>query len=196
MVRFPEAMRSDIPTPEEAAAALEDAHRLGRRGWRLATGQRARLSLMWWGLAWMVTYASVQFLPVVPAVVIAAVAGVVAGVLTGLGERGDPTPASSGWEAQIGHAWYVLLGGAFLLDLIAAPDSITVAFLIPGAVWGIGLALYGVAARDRALLGLGAGVAILAAALRLLVPAEASLLFGLVAGGAMAALGALRRLRP
>jgi hypothetical protein len=182
-------------TPDEATAALREAHRVRALGRRLVHGQTTRLPLVWWGLAWMVTYPAVQFLPFAPAVAVSAATGPAAHALTRVGVRWDPAPGRTGWERHVTRAWWAVAIAAFFVDLIAAPAPVQVLFLIPGALWGLAMLLYAVAAGDLALGVLGAGIAVLAAALRLFLD-ESLLLFGLLGGGGMAGTGLLRLVGP
>jgi hypothetical protein len=179
-------------TPEEATAALEEAHRVRRLGWRLVSGQATRLPLVWWGLAWMVTFPGAQLLPFPAALALGVAANAAAFALTSLGSRWDPAPGRTGWERTLARSWWAVLAGSLAVNLIAAPAPIPVFFLIPGAIWGLAMLLYAVAAGDRLLGVLGGGLAVLAAALRVLLLDESLLLFGLAGGGAMVAVGALR----
>jgi hypothetical protein len=183
-------------TPDEATAALREATRVRARGRRLAHGQTTRLPLVWWGVAWMVTYPAVQFLPFPAAVAAGGVSAAAAFALTRFGVRWDPTPGRTGWERQVTRGWWAVLVAAFVVDVIAAPAPMQVFFLIPGALWGLALLLYAVVVGDAALGLLGAGVAALAAVLRLFFLDESLLLFGLAGGGWMAATGLVRLVGP
>ena len=108
-------------TPDEATAALREASRVRTLGRRLVHGQATRLPLVWWGLTWIVSYSAVQFLPFGPALAVGAGAAAGALVLTKLGARWDPAPGRTGWERQLTRAWWVVLAGAFAVDVIAAP---------------------------------------------------------------------------
>jgi hypothetical protein len=181
-------------TPDEATTALREAHRVRALGRRLVHGQTTRLPLVWWGMAWMVTYCAAQVLPFAPALLAGAASSAVAFALTKLGSRWDPTPGRTGWEGQVTRAWWAVLVAAFVVDVVAAPAPPAVLFLIPGALWGLALLLYAVVIEDLALGVLGAGIAVLAAVLRLFFLDESLVLFGLLAGGGMIAVGLLRLL--
>jgi hypothetical protein len=181
-------------TPDEATAALDEARRVSAMGWRLVSGQATRLPLIWWGVAWLVTYPAVQFLPFVPALVVAGAGVVAASVMTRVGARWDPAPGTTGWEREVDRAWWALLVAGFAFNLIAGPAAIAVYFLLPGAVWGLALLLYALVAGDVGLGVLGAGILVLAAALRIVAPDRALVIFGVLAGGGMAAVGAVRLL--
>jgi hypothetical protein len=182
-------------TPEEATAALAEADRLRQMGWRLVTRQLARLPLVWWGLAWMVTFPAAQFLPLGWALAVTALTGAGALAATRMGSRWDPTPGSTGWERRIQRGWWSVIVAGILIDLIAAPARISVYFLLPGALWGLALLLFAIVAGDLGLGLLGAGIAALATGLGLVLPDQALVLFGLIGGGAMAVLGSARVLR-
>jgi hypothetical protein len=179
-------------TPDEATTALREAHRVRALGRRLLHGQTTRLPLVWWGVAWMVTYPAAQFLPFAPALVAGGASAAAALAMTKLGARWDPMPGRTGWEGRVTRAWWAILVSVFVIDVIAAPAPAPVLFLIPGAVWGLAMLLYAVVVEDRALGVLGAGIAVLAAALRLLFLDESLVLFGLLGGGGMVAVGLLR----
>jgi hypothetical protein len=179
-------------TPDEAVAALEEARRVRRLGWRLVSTQAARLPLVWWGAAWLVSYPAVQFLPFAAAVVVCILATVAAFTLTAVGKRWDPAPGSTGWERQLMRSWWAVLAGGFLVNVIAAPAAIPVYFLIPGALWGVAMLLYAVVVGDVALGALGAGIAVLAAVLRVVTLDQSLVLFGVLGGGGMVAVGLVR----
>lgn len=179
-------------TPDEATAALREASRVRILGRRLVHGQATRLPLVWWGLTWMVTYSAAQFLPFGAALVIAGAAGAAAFVLTKMGVRWDPAPGRTGWERHLMRAWWVIVAGAFAVDVIAGPTPVQVLFLIPGAVWGMALLLYAAVVEDRPLGVLGAGIVVLAVVLRLFLLDYSPVLFGLLGGGGMAATGLVR----
>src|SRR5215472_17432155 len=183
-------------TPEEAHTALREAHRVRALGRRLVHGQTTRLPLVWWGVAWMVTYPAAQLLPFALALAAGTAAAAAAFAMTKLGARWDPTPGRTGWEAQVMRAWWAVVVAAFVVDVIAAPAPAPVLFLIPSAVWGLALLLYAVAAEDRALGVLGAGIAVLAAVLRLFLLDQSLVLFGMLGGGGMVAVVLLRLLAP
>jgi hypothetical protein len=183
-------------TPDEATVALQEATRVRALGRRLVHSQATRLPLVWWGLSWMVTYPAAQFLPFGLAMVAGTGTAAAAFALTKVGVRWDPAPGRTGWEREVTRGWWAVLLVGFAVDAIAAPAPAQVFFLIPGAMWGLALLLYAVVVGDRALGVLGAGIAVLAAALRLLLLDESLLLFGLLGGGWMAATGLLRVVGP
>jgi hypothetical protein len=183
-------------TPDEANLALREAHRVRALGRRLVHGQTTRLPLVWWGVAWMVTYSAAQVLPFALALLVGAASSAAALAMTKLGARWDPTPGRTGWEGRVTRAWWAVLVAAFVVDVVAAPAPTPVLFLIPGALWGLALLLYAVVVEDRPLGVLGAGIAVLAAVLRLFLLDESLVLFGLLAGGGMTAIGLLRLFGP
>jgi hypothetical protein len=179
-------------TPEEATAALAEADRLRQMGWRLVSRQLARLPLVWWGLAWMVTFPAAQLLPFGWALAVTALTTAGALAATRIGARWDPTPGSTGWERRIRRGWWSVIAAGILIDLIAAPARISVYFLLPGALWGLALLLLAIVTGDLGLGLLGAAIAVLATALGAVLPDQALVLFGLLGGGAMVALGSAR----
>jgi hypothetical protein len=183
-------------TPDEATTALREAHRVRALGRRLVHGQTTRLPLVWWGVSWMVTYPAAQVLPFALALVAGAAMSAAAFAMTKLGARWDPMPGRTGWEVRVRRAWWAVLVAAFVLDVVAAPAPAQVLFLIPGALWGLAILLYAVVVEDRALGMLGGGIAALAAALRLFFLDDSLVLFGLLGGGGMVAIGLLRLFGP
>jgi hypothetical protein len=178
--------------PEEAAAALRDAGLARQRVRRLVASRVVRPHFIWWGAAWIVVYAGAQFLPTGPALALATGAAVAATALSRIAGRRARAAAVSGWEAKFWRCWLVLAGGSLLLDLVDGAAPVSVLFLLPAVLWGIGMALYAVVAGDLALGLLGGGLAALAAGLRLLAPDHALVLFGVLGGTAMIALGLVR----
>src|SRR5215831_12421967 len=143
-------MDNDSPamlTPDEATTALREAHRVRALGRRLVHGQTTRLPLVWWGAAWMVTYPAAQALPFALALVAAIATSAAAFAMTKLGARWDPMPGRTGWEGHVMRAWWAVLVGAFVVDVMAAPAPTPVLFLIPGALWGLAMLLYAVVAE-------------------------------------------------
>ena len=138
------------------------------------------------------SYSAVQFLPFGPALAVGAGAAAGALVLTKLGARWDPAPGRTGWERQLTRAWWVVLAGAFAVDVIAAPGPVPIFFLIPGAAWGMALLLYPTVVEDRPLGVLGAGIIVLAMVLRAFLLDESLGLLGLLGGGGMAVTGLVR----
>jgi hypothetical protein len=178
--------------PEEAAAALRDAGLARQRVRRLVASRIVRPHFLWWGAAWIVAYGGAQYLPTGPALALAGAAGAAATVLSRIAGRRARAAAVSGWETRFWRCWLVLAGGSLLLDLVDGAAPLPVLFLLPAVLWGVGMALYAIVAGDLALGLLGGGLAALAAALRLLAPDHALLLFGAIGGTAMIALGLVR----
>src|SRR5215472_1563081 len=115
-------------TPDEAHTALREAHRVRALGRRLVHGQTTRLPLVWWGVAWMVTYPAAQLLPFAPALVAGAASAAAAFAMTKLGARWDPMPGRTGWEGRVTRAWCAVLAAAFVIDVVAAPAPAPVLF--------------------------------------------------------------------
>ena len=123
-----------VPTPGEAAEALSAVRGAMRGGRRAAVGEITRVPLVVWGVIWCVDYAALEFLPGAVAVPLAAG---LAAVAFGLSRRvGGKAQASSGWEAEVVGAWWVLLVGSVALALVVGPGSEVVLWLMLGAFLG------------------------------------------------------------
>ncbi len=179
------------PSAEEAATLLAAAREARQRSRRAAVGAALRASLVFWGLDWMAGYTLVQFWPGWPALVLWGVASLGLYALPRL--RAAPAElVVSGWETRFQRSWWVILGGSVACAIVVTPATIATYVLLLGAVWGIAYALYGVIADDREIAALGGVIIALAAVTRLVAPAGALVIFGLVAGGGTALLGLLR----
>ncbi len=186
-----------VLTPTEAADALAGAQATMRRSRRVAVGRFLSARLVYWGIAWMIDYTALQFLPGWIALLmwVVLVAGAFATPrLVAWSDAGQST-VISGWQGQFRRAWWVVLFGSFALVTIVAPAPDYVIYLLLGALWGIAHLLYAVATEDRPLAFLGGGIVLIAVAARVFAPEIALLLFGLLAGGCMAIFGALRTWR-
>lgn len=186
--------------PDEALRALAGARDTLGRSRRLAVEQPARFLLVYWGVAWMLLYTIAAaaapgwlMLALMAALILAPI--VWCRLRAQRGARGVRT----GWEPRLWAAWWALVLGSAAIAAIAGPLPAGTQGILTGALWGLAFVLYGAAMTDIELGALGAGIVVLALVMRLALvpqrPALAVALFGVLAGGAMAALGLLRLLR-
>jgi hypothetical protein len=180
---------SPAPTPSEAAGTLRDLDAIGDRSRRIVHAGFTRLPLLVWGVAWLGGYSAFDLLPFWPAVLI----GGALWVLAALSSRfhGADEVVSS-WQRSARRSWLVLVAASPLLVLAIMPVPAGTVLLLLGALWGVALALFAVATGDRPLGAVGWLVLVAAACCRFVVPGHGLLVFALVAGGAMAVLGAVR----
>jgi hypothetical protein len=184
------------PGPPAAAAAdtLRDLRAIGSRSRQAATRDLLGLPLLLWGVAWIAGYALLDLAPwrvAVPAGLALAAAAVAGTWLS----RVRPA-VLSGWERRTRTGWAALmLCSPFLVASVSpVPSRVLAVFL--GAVWGVGLLLFAIAAGDVPLGATGAFTVLAAAFCRPLLHQHALLGFGLCAGGAMFALGGWRLCSP
>lgn len=182
------------PGVDEARAALLAARAVATRSGRAARGNVARAALAVWGLVWLLGYTGVQFLPFAPAWALWLLLGTAAYALVRHMRREETV--RSGWEAVFLRAWWVMICGTMAITLLVIPAPFAVVALLPGALWGLAILLYAVVADDRALATLGGALVLAAPLLRLAVPGWSPLLFGLLGGGGMLALGVARARSP
>jgi len=188
--------RPSTISPSEATAALAAANTTMRRSRRAAIGKFARTSLIFWGVAWMVGFSGAQLMPDWRATALWAAVGIAAYALTRWHSATSAGGTVSGWEGPFHRTWWALALGSFALTAITADaQPAAVPWLVNGTLWGIAYIIYGTLAEDRPVGILGVAIVLLAVALRILSPHQALLLFGLGAGGAMAALGVVRTVR-
>jgi hypothetical protein len=177
------------PSAEEARAALGLAHAATVRTARAAKRTTLGVGLIAWGVAWLLGYAGLQFLPFFVGWGAWVPLGIAAFVATRL-LRDDTI--RSGWEGRFERAWWVVVFGTPLLVSTVTPAEPIVLVLLPGALWGLALLLYAVVSEERALAAFGATLVVLAPLLRQFLPEWGALLFGLVGGGGMVGLGLWR----
>ncbi len=182
------------PGVEEARAALLAARSVATRSGRAARGNVARAALAVWGVVWLLGYAGVQFLPFGLAWALWVPLGTAAYALVRYWGREETV--RSGWEAVFLRAWWVMMFGTTAIMLIVIPAPFAVVALLPGALWGLAILLYAVVADDRALALLGGTIVLAAPLLRMGVPDWSPLLFGLIGGCGMLALGVIRARSP
>ncbi len=194
---LPIHQRAATVTAGEAADALAAARVAMRHSRSAAVGQSLRAPLVYWGVGWVVGYAAAQFLPGWLAFLVwfAFIIGWLAARRAWKSPHDRRPAVISGWEAQVGRAWWIIVLGSTALSLIIEPVPTFVLYLFFGALWGIAYMLYAVVAEDRALGLLGVGVVLLAVAVRLVVPDLSLLLYGLLAGGSTIAFGIARMRR-
>jgi len=181
--------RGGEPSVEEARVALGLARAATVRSARAAQRTTMRAGLIVWGVAWLLGYTGLQFLPFAIGWALWLPLCVAAFALTRW-LRDDTI--RSGWEARFERAWWVIVFGSFFLVSTVAPAEAIVIILLAGALWGLALLLYGVVSEERALAVLGGGIVTLAPLLRQWQPEWGALLFGLFGGGGMVLLGLWR----
>ncbi len=181
--------RGGEPSVEEARVALRLARAATVRSARAAQRAMLRAGLIVWGVAWVLGYTGLQFLPFAIGWALWVPLGVAAFALT---RRLRDDTIRSGWEARFGRAWWVIVFGTFLLVSTVVPAEAIVVTLLTGALWGLALLLYGVVSEERALAILGGGMVVLAPLLRHFLPEWGALLFGLCGGGGMVLVGLWR----
>jgi len=189
--------RAAAVTAGEAADALAAARVAMRRGRSAAVGQSLRAPLVYWGVAWVAGYAAAQFLPGWLAYLVwfGFTISWLAARRVWNGSRDQRHVVVSGWEVQMGRAWWIVVLGSVAMPLIVEPVPTVALYLLFGALWGIVYMLYAVVAEDGALGVLGASVVILAVILRLFVADLALLLYGVSAGGITIIFGVARMRR-
>lgn len=179
------------PASAEAARTLRDLQAIGGRSRKAAYAKFTRIPLALWGTAWLVGYAGLDILPWVTAIPLGLALSALAVVGTALSHSDEVV---NGWERRVQLSWLVLMASSPLLVAIITPAPAHTVLIFLGALWGIALLLFAVAAADFALAAVGAIILGTATAVHVLSPARDLLVFGVVAGGSMAALG-LRRMR-
>ncbi len=186
-----------LGAPPSAAAAedtLRDLRAIGSRSRRAATRDLLTIPLVSWGIAWAAGYTLLDLAPW--RVAVPAGAALVVAALTATWLCRARRTVRSGWERRTRLGWAALmLCSPFLVASVSpVPGRVLAIFL--GALWGAGLLLFAVAAGDRPLGIVGAFTVLVAAFCRPVLHPHALLGFGLLAGGAMLALGAWRLFRP
>ncbi len=181
--------REGEPSVEEAQRALGLARAATVRSARAAQRTTMGVGLLVWGVAWLVGYTALQFLPFALGWALWLPLGGAAYALT---RRLRDDTVRSGWEPRFLRAWWVIVfGSAFLIATVVPAEAIVIV-LLTGGLWGLALLLYGVVSGERALALLGGGIVVLAPLLRHLLPDWGALVFGLLGGGGMALLGLWR----
>ncbi len=181
--------RGGEPSVEEARAALGLAHAATVRSARAAQRTTMGVGLLVWGVAWLVGYTALQFLPFALGWALWLPLSGAAYALTR--QLRDDT-VRSGWEPHFLRAWWVIVFGSTFLITTVVPAEAIVIILLTGGLWGLALLLYGVVSEERALALLGGGIVVLAPLLRHLLPDWGALVFGLLGGGGMVLLGLWR----
>lgn len=181
--------RGGEPSAEEARAALGLARAATVRAARAARRTALGVGLIVWGVAWLLGYTGLQFLPFAVGWALWVPLSVAAYALTRW-LRDDTV--RSGWEARFVRAWWTIVFGTACLVGTVVPAEALAITLLTGALWGLALLLYGVVGEEPALAALGGGIVLLAPLLRHLAPDWGALIFGLLCGGGMVLLGLWR----
>lgn len=181
------------PSAADAARTLQELAAIGGRSRRVAYATFTRSPLAVWGVAWLIGYVALDTAPWVVAVPVGLGLSAAAMLGTWLCRSEQVV---NGWERRIRLSWLVLMGSSPLLVATITPAPAHTVALFLGALWGIALLLYAVAAGDVALGVVGAVIVATAPAAHIAVHDHDLLVFGVLAGGAMAALGMTRMRTP
>lgn len=180
-------------SPAEAARTLGELRAIGDRSRRVAYATITRTPLVVWGVAWLLGYVALDTLEWAVAVPV----GIGLSVAAALGTRlCRSEEVVNGWERRVQLSWLVLMASSPLLVATISPAPARSVVLFLGALWGVALLLYAVAAGDVALGVVGALIVVMAAVANVAVQHHGLLVFGLVAGAAMVALGVARLRMP
>ena len=184
-------VRSSRIEGTEAADTLDELRAIADRTHQAATASVTRTPLVIWGVAWLLGYAALDLLPWSIAIPLGSALSTIATLGTWLGQS---RAVVNGWERRIQLSFVAFMACSPVLVLAIMPVPAHTILLFLGALWGVALLLYAVATGDRVLGVIGVLIVVAAAALHIIDPAHDLLMFGMVAGGAMASLG-LRRMR-
>lgn len=184
---------ADRPPPGsvEAADTLAELEAIVSRSRRASYATVTRAPLVMWGVAWLVGYLALDTLNWAIAVPLGMVLSISAAVGTWLKRSAEVV---NGWERRVRLSWLVLMVSSPLLVITVSPTPVAAMLLFLGALWGIALLLYAVAAADLALGIVGTIVLVAAPLARTALDHHELLVYGVLAGGAMITLG-LRRMR-
>lgn len=181
--------RRPEPDAETAARLVAESDRILVRQRRVGQASMGAPGLLAWGLAWLVAYPALDRWPDRTGGVVAAAAILIA-VAVSWAPR--DTGIRTGFEGRIRLGWVLtLLSSPFLISSVAPLEGSRFMLLL-GALWGLAMALTGVALRDTGLtvVGLAAVVAAGVAPWQHSIPA---LTFcGLLGGPPMAVLALAR----
>ncbi len=189
--RHPQSATDAVAVPNPAAT-LADLEAIADRSRRSGLVRATGWPMVVWGIAWLVGYVALGLLPGPPGLAIALTASVAATTVTWRGRAGT---TRTGWEPQLRAAWVVLMLASPLLVVVAQPGSVAEIALLLGGLWALGLALYGVASRDRSLVALGLALLSAATVFSLWQHDAALAGFGVVSGTTMVAFGTARTAR-
>jgi len=180
-----------VPSPAEAAATLRELNAIGGRSRRFAYAEFTRRPLLAWGAAWILGYTALGTVSWSIALPAGGVLSAAATLLTWLSRARQVV---TDWQRRIQLSWLVLMASSPLLVATISPAPAHTVPIFLGALWGVGLLLYAVASADGWLGATGALIVVTAAAVHATAPTGDLVVFGVLAGGAMSALG-LRRMR-
>ena len=176
----------------EAARTLDELRAITDRSRRTARAAFTGVPLLAWGVAWMAGYAGLGLLPWATAVPLGLALSACAVLVTVLVRSTEIVSESRG---RIAASWVALMVSSPLLAATVAPVPVPTMLVFLGALWGVGLLLLAVGTSDAPLGVVGGIVVAVAASAHVLLGDRSLLVFGLVAGGAMAGLGAVRTCR-
>lgn len=179
-----------LSDPQSARATLADLDRIESASRLAVRTPVTGLPLIGWGLAWLLGYAGLEFLPGPWGWIALVGTSVAAGIVSWW----DVAQVRTGHESQLRLGWIVVMAASpFLINAAQADNTLSQGLLL-GALWSLGMCLYAVATRDLPLLVLSA-IAVAAAGIAPLLPAGNLIAFGLVAGPLLATLGVIRMIR-
>ena len=185
-------MTRDVTEPAEAAETLRDLRTVGGRSQRAASTALTRIPLAAWGLAWAVGYGLLALAPWRLAVPVGCVLAFGATLVSWIFCSREVT---SGRERRTRAGWLAMLLCSPFLIAVVSPTPARTEALFLGALWGVALLLFAIATLDLPLGVVGALIVLTAAGSRIAAADRPLLVFGLVAGLAMLALGLWRTVR-
>lgn len=188
-------MRHHGPDPETASQLLAETEEILERQRGAGRAAFTGRPLIAWGIAWLVAYPGFDFLSGAAAMGVTILVVIVASVVSWVPhDRGLRT----GFESRIRLGWLAILGASPFLVATVAPVELVPYMLLLGALWSLGMALTGIALRDRALTVVTLLMVALAGLARQQHFAPPMTLYGLTAGLLLVSLGSvrLRRGRP
>lgn len=184
-------MTRDLIEPTAAAQTLRDLQTIGGRSQRAASTALTRVPLATWGVAWAVGFALLAYQPWRLAVPVGCVLALGAALVSWIFRSREVT---SGRERRTRAGWLALFLCSPFLVAVVSPIAAPTQALFLGAIWGVGLLLFAIATLDLPLGAVGALIVVAAAGSQIAVD-RPLLIFGLIAGPAMLALGLWRTFR-
>lgn len=179
--------RNGEPTVAEAQAALLAAQRIATRSERAALDKGSQSPLVAWGLHWLCTYLSLQFLPFTITIAVIVIGGVLAYLFSWRHDMQHQV--RNGWETQVTGAWWITMIGTCVVVIITMPEGINFSILIGATIWSLALGQYAVITRNRPLLVLSLLLLIGAPVIRFAALDWVPLFLALVGGGGMVLVG-------
>lgn len=186
-------MTRDVTESAEAAETLRDLRTIGGRSQRAASTALTRIPLAAWGLTWAVGYALLALAPWRLAVPVGCVLALGGALVSWIFRSRQVT---SGRERRTRAGWLALLLCSPFLVAVVSPIPARTEALFLGALWGVALLLFAIATLDLPLGVVGALIVLAAGGSRTAAVDRPLLVFGLIAGLAMLALGLWRTARP